>query len=76
MSTVSWDGWVLYTSEEGYKYYWNHLTHESRCAAEEPPAQDRDAEVCIFFKYLDKSEQINYCAIPAARRLASRELGD
>lgn len=42
-----WDGWVLYTSEEGYKYHWNHLTHESRWATEEVPTQNRSVELCL-----------------------------
>lgn len=43
--SAGWNGWVLYTSEEGYKYHWNHLTHESRWATDEAYTQDREAEV-------------------------------
>lgn len=44
-SLGGWDGWVLYTSEDGHKYHWNHLTHESRWAAVEEPIDDRYAAV-------------------------------
>lgn len=40
----SWDGWVLYTAENGHKYHYNHLTHESRWAADQG-AEDHRAEV-------------------------------
>lgn len=47
-----WDGWVLYTSEDGHKYHWNHLTHESRWAVGEA-AEDHLAEVLILcYPYL------------------------
>lgn len=49
-STTGWDGWVLYTSEEGHEYYWNHLTHESRWATDEMPTKDPKAEVCMRVK--------------------------
>lgn len=50
----AWDGWVLYTSEDGHKYHWNHLTHESRWAVEQH-AEDRHAEVSIY------EVLFNYC---------------
>lgn len=41
----AWDGWVLYTSEDGHKYHWNHLTHESRWAVEQRADDRHHAEV-------------------------------
>lgn len=42
-----WDGWVMYTSEDGYRYHWNHLTHESRWASDKP-AKDDSVKVLGF----------------------------
>lgn len=47
------DGWVLYTSEDGHKYHWNHLTHESRWAKR---ADDRHAEVFFCCRTLPGAE--------------------
>lgn len=41
---AAWAGWVLYEAENGHKYHYNHLTHESRWAVEEC-AEDHRAEV-------------------------------
>lgn len=40
----TWDGWVLYTAENGHKYHYNHLTHESRWAVDHH-IEDQRAEV-------------------------------